>query len=186
MGVAEFFDVVSNMAMGVAAAITAGAALVGLASWRDQRRGRAEFEVAVNVARAMYALRDEIQNCRSPFVFAHELPKEPLARGESAAKQAEAEYRYIKGNRMQLVRDAMRELAAQTLHAEAMRGRVDHKSRPGADGDHLLAAHAARKDIPQVAVDVVMDGSRSGARRRADSAAIEQSPAVVSGGKRAR
>jgi hypothetical protein len=75
------FDVASlisggkDLAIAGAAVTTAIVAYRGLQKWREELRGKADFEVARGLVRATFKLRDEIQSCRSPLIRGAEYPQ---------------------------------------------------------------------------------------------------------------
>lgn len=58
MSFPEVIAIVKDVLVGVAAATTAVAAVIGLRSWSRELKGKAEFEAARNLARATYKVRD--------------------------------------------------------------------------------------------------------------------------------
>lgn len=120
----EIITVVKDVLLGLAAATTAVVALLGLHKWRQELEGKAQFEVARNLIRATYKLRDEVRNCRSPFYSAYEFP-EDYKGGLGAQRSAEEETRawiYIYKNRWAPVWTALQEFDSHTLEAEALWG----------------------------------------------------------------
>jgi hypothetical protein len=125
------FDVASiiggakDLAVAGAAVTTAIVAYRGLQKWREELRGKANFEVARGLARATFKLRDEIQSCRSPLIRGAEYPQgyqTPNANQPvNAGVQADA-LAYVYNNRWQRVTAALQEFDAQTLEAEALWG----------------------------------------------------------------
>jgi hypothetical protein len=120
-----------DVALGLAAIVTATVAVRGLRRWREELRGKADFEVARGLVRATYKLRDEIQSCRLPLMRVavrppkeaefpadqiHQDPLDALAKAE-----LEAWTRAYK-DRWQPVLTALQEFDAQALEAEALWG----------------------------------------------------------------
>jgi len=119
-----FLDGVKDIALAGAAVVTAGAAVRGLRTWRQELRGKADFEAARGLIRATYRLREEIATCRSPLIRAAEYPPDPIGavvnpymRREDAEALA-----YVYKNRWQRVSAALQEFDAQTFEAEALWG----------------------------------------------------------------
>ena len=67
----EVITAIKDVLLGLAAATTAVVAVIGLKNWSRELKGKAEFEIARNMIRATYKLRNELQICRSPFYSAH-------------------------------------------------------------------------------------------------------------------
>lgn len=119
----EIITVVKDVLLGLAAATTAVVAVLGLRKWRQELEGKAQFEVARNLIRATYRLRDEIRTCRNPFYSAHEFPEG--YKGGLGAHSTEEETRawmHIYKNRWALVWTALQEFDTHTLEAEALWG----------------------------------------------------------------
>jgi hypothetical protein len=125
---ASIISIVKDALLGVAAIITATVAALGLRRWRQELRGKADFDVARGLIRASYRLRDEIATCRSPLIRAAEYP---AARGgdpmlspyEQPDRRSEAEaLAHVYQQRWQRVSSALQEFDAQTLEAEALWG----------------------------------------------------------------
>jgi hypothetical protein len=102
-----------------AAIITAMVAIKGLRSWSRELRGKADFELARNLIRSTYKLRDELSYCRSPLKLINELPEgyDPTKRSPSGEAEA---YAYFYANRFKPVAVAYQEFETQALEAEAL------------------------------------------------------------------
>jgi hypothetical protein len=114
-----------DLAIAGAAVTTAIVAYRGLQKWREELRGKADFDVARGLVRATFKLRDEIQSCRVPLIRAAEFPKgyqtPPANHLTNWRVEAEA-LAYIYKNRWQSVSTALQEFDAQALEAEALWG----------------------------------------------------------------
>ena len=62
----EIIGCIKDIIIALAAITTAAVAIYGITSWRRELSGKANFEVARNLAKAIYLLRDEISYCRDP------------------------------------------------------------------------------------------------------------------------
>ena len=76
----------------VAAIITGIVAIKGLHSWKTELHGKVKFNIARDLIRATYALREEIKYCRSPFTSSSEFPKDydPINAQDNAKTEANA------------------------------------------------------------------------------------------------
>jgi hypothetical protein len=112
----------------VALAATPLIALFALRNWNRELKGRAHFEAAKNLARAVYKLRDEIQLCRSRFIMAHEFPEgeQGLSLAYDAKKytgnQKAQGIAFVYQNRWVQVGHAIAELEPCALECEALWG----------------------------------------------------------------
>ncbi|MEQ1486150.1 hypothetical protein [Methyloglobulus sp.] len=117
----EIITAIKDVFLGIAAATTAIVAVLGLKNWSRELKGKTEFEVARNLIRTTYKLRDEIQNCRSPFISAYEFPKEYKGGSRETSSEDEAQaWSYVYKNRWASVYNAILEFDSHTLEAEAL------------------------------------------------------------------
>jgi hypothetical protein len=122
MDVGEIITAAKDSLLGIAAAITAIVAILGLRKWREELRGRADFEVARALIRATYKLRDELELARSPFVRASEFPPNYKGAGNHTPKEEADAWWHVYKSRWEPVGKALQELQAQVLEAEALWG----------------------------------------------------------------
>ena len=120
----EVITAVKDVLLGLAAATTAVVAVLGLRKWRQELEGKAHFEVARNLIRSTYRLRDEIRNCRNPFYSSYEFPegyKGDLGTQHSTEEKTRV-WMHIYKNRWAPVWTALQEFDSHTLEAEALWG----------------------------------------------------------------
>jgi len=124
MSTAEILKTVSDIAVAIAAAVTACVAIYGIRSWARELHGRARFEVARSLAKAMYKLRDAIRVARTPMIVASEFPEGyRKSIGGKADLEVEAKaYSHVFSTRWEPIWTAYQEFDAQTLEAEALWG----------------------------------------------------------------
>jgi hypothetical protein len=115
MTILEIITATKEVLLALAAVGTATVAAFGLNTWKRELRGRVTFEVARELAKATYKLRDEIRFCRSPFISAHEFPD-----GDSGSAAA---YEHLFNRRWAPVVDAVSAFETAALEAEAMWGK---------------------------------------------------------------
>jgi hypothetical protein len=120
----EIAKTVADIAVAVAAAVTAGVAVYGVKSWARELHGRARFEVARSLAKATYKLRDAIRVARTPLIVAGEFPEDYRSSlGGKADPEVEARaYAHVFSARWEPIAAAYQEFDAQTLEAEALWG----------------------------------------------------------------
>lgn len=125
----ELIAAIKDIVLAFAAAVTACVAVLGLSSWRREQKGKAQFEVARNLIRVTYKLRDELQYCRNPRVSGYEFPEGSRGGigGLSPAADAE-EWGLVYKNRWEPVQVAIQEFDSHTLEAEALWGETIKKS----------------------------------------------------------
>lgn len=150
----EVVSIAKEFLVSIAAATTAIVAVLGLRSWSRELRGRTQFEVARQLIRATYRVRDELRYCRTPFIQGAEFPKDYPAVDKGVKSEQESKaWAHIYQNRWEPVRDALRELDAQLLEAEALWGSDIRKA-----GDVL---RQCARDL-QVAMEAIIEDKAVG------------------------
>src|SRR6266849_2208520 len=67
---------VKDVLLGVAAAATALFAYLGLSAWRNELKGKSEYELAKRVLKAVYRVREAFKTVRNPAIYEYEFPEE--------------------------------------------------------------------------------------------------------------
>lgn len=123
MASAEVIAIIKDLVISGAAIATAYAAVTGLNKWSSELKGTANFDVARDLLRAVYKVRNEVEFCRSPMIMAHEFPD--WYKG-SIGKHSEEEEGKAWGQAYRVrfvpVADAVSELDLKTLEAEVLWG----------------------------------------------------------------
>jgi hypothetical protein len=117
----EIISVTKDIILIFAAIATAHVAINGLQSWSRELKGKADFEVARNLIRSVYKIRDELKYCRSPWVTGGEYPKDYDSNNKSPDTESKA-YAFIYTNRWKSVATALQDFESQALEAEALWG----------------------------------------------------------------
>jgi hypothetical protein len=110
--------------LSIAAAIAILVSILGLRTWKKQLRGKTEYELARRLLRAIYRVRDAIQDVRHPFIWEAEMSEatESLKNnGESLHKDADV-IPAVYQMRWRKIQDAMSELSIEALEAEVLWG----------------------------------------------------------------
>ncbi|HEH9416839.1 TPA: hypothetical protein SIA31_000834 [Aeromonas sobria] len=121
MSISEIVAVVKDVVLGLCAVGTFILAAYGVKNWARELKGKADFEVSRQFIRAVYKFRDEIENSRSPMTLANEYPSDYDPMNKSPEYKAQA-WSYVFSNRWKPVVNAVQELEAQALEAEALWG----------------------------------------------------------------
>jgi hypothetical protein len=66
------FGFVKELLIGVAALITSIIAFMGLSTWREQLRGKTDYDIARNYLKSTLHLRNELQGVRNPMISLNE------------------------------------------------------------------------------------------------------------------
>jgi hypothetical protein len=111
-----------DIALAGAAIVTATVAYRGLRKWREELRGKVDFEVARSLARATYKLRDELRVARTPFVRATEFPPSYPGPQKATAQEEAQAWAHVYKHRWEPVAAAVQEFETQALEAEALWG----------------------------------------------------------------
>jgi hypothetical protein len=112
---------ISDFTVAVAAIVTATAAWKGLSSWKLEQAGKVHFEVARQLARATYRLRNAMNDARAVFTSAAEFPEGYNSVNRTDREEAEA-WAHIFKNRFTPLREVALELQTVGLEAEVLWG----------------------------------------------------------------
>lgn len=124
MCVTEIFSFIKDIALAGAACATAYVALTGLGKWQKELSGKANFDVARELAKSIYALRNEISYSRSPFTASHEFPEDYKgALGNHTAEEQGQAWAHVYAKRWEPVGKAIQAFDTATLEAEALWGK---------------------------------------------------------------
>jgi hypothetical protein len=120
----QWSPIIENAATAVAVLGGAGIALAGLNTWKKQLRGQTDYDLARRLMKAVYKVRNEIQEVRSPWIMGSETEKAVKTMGlegfdkDNEQKQMGAVYEL----RYQRVAACWVELETAVLEAEATWG----------------------------------------------------------------
>jgi hypothetical protein len=123
----EIISITKDIILIFSAIATAHVAINGLQSWNRELKGKADFEVARNLIRSVYKLRDELRYCRAPWYPSNEFPEDYDAMNKTSESESKA-YAFLYSNRWKLVATALLEYESQALEAQALWG-ADFKSK---------------------------------------------------------
>lgn len=124
MCVTEIFSIIKDISLAGAACVTAYVAFTGLGKWQKELSGKANFDVARELAKSIYALRDQISYCRSPFTASHEFPEGYRSgHGTHTAEEEGQAWAHIYAKRWEPVGKAIQAFDTATLEAEALWGK---------------------------------------------------------------
>ena len=119
----EIVSLVRDIVVTLAAVVTGTVAVLGLKSWSQELKGKAEFDAARSLIRSTYLLRDKFHESRSPFVSGAEFPEGYSGGDPTNTPQREGQaWVHVLNNRFAPVFDALREFEAHALEAESLWG----------------------------------------------------------------
>src|SRR5437016_7623030 len=119
-------ETASSIAIIVTAVCAVGGLIIaglGLRTWRQELRGRAEYELARRVMILVYKVRDGLEFVQHPTVYVTEWQTRP-GRDESKQEMEEQDLQYAYNMRLKTPNDARRELHVELLEVEAIWGDV--------------------------------------------------------------
>ena len=122
MSIADLISSLKDIALAIAAGVTAYVAITGLNRWQKELSGKATFEVARDLARKTYLLRDELKRCRSPFFAANEFPEKPALGSSTTPDEDGKKWAHVYQGRWKPVQEAVQGFDAASLEAEALWG----------------------------------------------------------------
>jgi hypothetical protein len=108
--------------------VIAGAAIYGVNKWWTQLKGKAEYELAKEVLKAVYRVREAFKYVRQPFTWSFEYPEN--MRDPSGHLKREFEYegtKHVYQNRWKLLQDAFEKLGEKHLEAQVEFGSQYHE-----------------------------------------------------------
>jgi len=117
----EIFSIIKDICISGAALTTAYVAYTGLEKWHKELRGKANFEVARELIKSVYLLRNELSYCRTPFISSAEFPTGYVERNSDNQQIGEA-YHHLFSKRFEPVGEALNKFDAALLEAEALWG----------------------------------------------------------------
>lgn len=120
----EAISAAKDISLGVAGAVTATVAVIGLRGWQRELKGTAEFEVARKFIQSTYKIRDHVRACRTPLVSSNEFPPGYSSSDLALTHKDNAEaWAHVFKNRWKPLIDSVQEFDAASLEAEALWGR---------------------------------------------------------------
>jgi hypothetical protein len=115
----EWVSTIKEVIIGLSAVFATIFAYVGLNTWRKELKGKSEYQLAKDVMKSVYKVRDAFQHVRNPAIFAYEYPDE--MRDYSGHLKPEQEYEgaaYVYEKRWEKMTEAFSELEEHHLDAQ--------------------------------------------------------------------
>lgn len=119
----ENITIIKDFIISFAAIVTASVAFFGLKSWKKEAKGKKEIEIAYDLLRSIYSLREQIKSFRSPLYSGWEFP-EGYADNflDSSCEETFSAYSHLYFNRWERIRVVLVEFESLALSGEAMWG----------------------------------------------------------------
>lgn len=114
----EWISVVKDIVVAISAATATLIAFKGLGTWQRELKGKSEYQLAKDVLRSVYKVREAFKQVRSPMIMGYEYPEEM----RSHTGHLKEEYRYegtlrVYEERWKSMADAFKELEEKYLEA---------------------------------------------------------------------
>ena len=133
-------DVINTIILGTGAVV----AYRGLNIWREQLKGKGEYDLAKRYLRAAYKVRNALNDARNPWIPRSETTAALKERGFEDAESDERNKNFaVYSLRWKKVQDALLELDGESLEAEVAWGRDAVQARDELDA----AVRALRNNI---------------------------------------
>lgn len=120
----ELYASIADILVGLAAIVTATAAVLGLNTWKAQARGHLAFRLSHELLSNTYRLRDTVRALRSPYMSAAEMKDPPSDSPLDSSAAGRHFYRQFSGYNQRLLRleDVRAGIMATLPEAEALWG----------------------------------------------------------------
>jgi hypothetical protein len=110
---------IKDLILAVAAIVTATVAYLGISKWRAEESGKADFDLARRLGKAVFQFRDALAFARRPFIENGEFPEGTVPTANTGADEASA-YAHVFNQRFQVVQQSAVEIQALRNEAEAL------------------------------------------------------------------
>ena len=117
--ITEWISAIKEIIIGLSAVLATIFAYIGLNTWRKELKGKAEYQLAKDVLKSVYKVRDAFHHVRNPAIFAYEYPEE--MRDYSGNLKPEKDYEglhYVYEKRWEKMNEAFKELEEHHLNAQ--------------------------------------------------------------------
>lgn len=114
----ELISVVKDIVVAISAATATYIAFKGLGAWQRELKGKSEYQLAKDVLRSVYKVREAFKHIRNPMIMSYEYPEE--MRSHTGHLKEENRYEgtlHVYEGRWKLMTDAFKELEDRNLEA---------------------------------------------------------------------
>ena len=116
--VGQWTSVLRDVLLGAFAATTAFFAYLGLSTWRRELKGKSEYQLAKDVLKAVYKVREAFKVVRNPAIFSYEYPDDIINHHGHLKRESEYEgTAHVYQERWKKMAEAFQEL--EDLHLDA-------------------------------------------------------------------
>ena len=110
---------IKDLVVAIAAIVTATVACLGISKWRAEESGKADFDLARRLGKAVFQFRDALEFARRPFIENGEYPEGKVPAVNTGADEASA-YAHVFNQRFQVVQQSAIEIQELRNEAEAL------------------------------------------------------------------
>ena len=72
MNASEYISAIKDVLIGLSALFAAIFAYMGLTTWRKELKGKSEYQIAKDVLKSVYRVRDAFKQVRHPAIYQYE------------------------------------------------------------------------------------------------------------------
>lgn len=114
--------VIRDIVLAFTAITTAVVAIISIWKWRDELKGKTEYELARRLIHSLYRVRDAFNSVRSSAIFISEYPEGYREKSENTLEDNYLTTLHVYQNRWNLFATAFQELESEVLEAEVIWG----------------------------------------------------------------
>lgn len=105
--------------LGVSAVTATIFAYLGLSAWRKELKGKAEYQLAKDVLKSVYKVREAFKHIRNPAIYQYEYPEDMTDHHGHLKREYKYEgTAYVYEKRWEIMHDAFKELEEHHLNAQ--------------------------------------------------------------------
>jgi hypothetical protein len=119
MTLSEWITAVKDVFVGLSAVSAAVFAYCGLTTWRKELKGKSEYQLAKEILKSVYKVREAFKYVRNMAIFQNEYPKEMLDHHGNLKREHDYEgTEHVYEKRWEMMAEAFRELEEHHLEAQ--------------------------------------------------------------------
>ena len=119
MTLSEYITAVKDVLVGLSAVSAAVFAYLGLTTWRKELKGKAEYQLAKEVLKSVYKVREAFKHVRKFVIYRYEYPEEMLDYHGNLKMEHDYEgTAHVYEKRCEVMAEAFRELEEHHLEAQ--------------------------------------------------------------------
>jgi hypothetical protein len=115
----QIISATKDVLVGLSAVSAAVFAYLGLTTWRKELKGKAEYQLAKDVLKSVYKVREAFKHVRNPAIYQYEYPEDMTDHhGHLRREHAYKGTAYVYENRWKVMAEAFNELEEHHLEAQ--------------------------------------------------------------------